>query len=64
MPAVEFTRRAIIVEDDRVVLEMMESTLESAGFEVRATDDGFEALVILRGAAPDVLISDLEMPKM
>jgi CheY-like chemotaxis protein len=64
MCAVEFTRRAIVVEDDRVTLETMESTLKTAGFEVRATDDGFEALVILRGAPPDVLISDLEMPKM
>jgi CheY-like chemotaxis protein len=64
MSAIEFTHRAIIVEDDRVNREIIQEILEAAGFEVRATDDGFEALVILRGAPPDVLISDLEMPKM
>ena len=64
MSVIEFTHRAIIVEDDRVNREIMQEILEAAGFEVRATDDGFEALVILRGAPPDVLISDLEMPKM
>jgi CheY-like chemotaxis protein len=35
MSAIEFTHRAIIVEDDRVNREIMQEILEAAGFEVR-----------------------------
>jgi CheY-like chemotaxis protein len=64
MPSEEFARRAIVVDDDLNNREILRSTLESADFEVIACRDGFEALVILRGSLPEILVSDLGMPRM
>jgi CheY-like chemotaxis protein len=36
----------------------------NAGYEVRTSEDGFSALVQLRAALPDLIVSDLRMPNM
>jgi CheY-like chemotaxis protein len=38
--------------------------LRSAGYEVATAEDGFDALLQLKRAVPDVIICDLNMPKM
>ncbi len=38
--------------------------LHAQGYEVRTAHDGFEALIELRGALPDVVVTDLSMPNM
>ncbi len=54
--------RILIVDDDADTLEVVRQLLEAAGarVEVAATVD--EALDALRGAPPDVLLSDIGMP--
>jgi CheY-like chemotaxis protein len=65
MTAAGFPTRVLVVEDELINRDILRSTLETAGgFEVRSSDDGFGALVILRGLLPEVLITDLEMPRM
>ena len=38
--------------------------LAARSFDVQTAEDGFEALLALRGALPDVIITDLKMPHM
>lgn len=59
-----FAYRLLVVDDDPRLLHASRLILEEKGYEVRAADDGFQALVELRRAAPDLIVSDLKMPNM
>ena len=63
-PSRVFKCRVLVVEDDPVVLETSAAIIRSFGFSVRAAEDGFVALQILREVLPDIIISDLRMPGM
>lgn len=52
------------VDDSRTMREMVAFTLGKAGFEVLEAEDGQAALSLLRTSAVDVVITDLNMPKM
>lgn len=54
----------LIVEDDISIRKLLSDTLTEAGYKVRSTEDGFSALVELRGGIPDIPLSDLNMPGM
>ena len=59
------TKRVLIVEDDRAVVETLKGILEEEGYEVSMASDGREALNRLGGdLAPDVILLDLRMPVM
>jgi CheY-like chemotaxis protein len=57
-------RQILVVDDNPEVLETIAMLLISAGYVVRVAEDGFAALLQLRKMQPDVMISDLEMPRM
>jgi len=59
-----FSYRVLVVDDDSAVLQISALVLKQRGFEVRTASDGFQALVELRRAMPEVVISDLRMPNM
>jgi CheY-like chemotaxis protein len=52
------------VEDDVRVRDIGKLILETQGYEVLAAGDGFEGLIALKQALPDIIISDLSMPNM
>jgi CheY-like chemotaxis protein len=54
----------LIVEDDVSTRNSLSVILAESGYNVRATADGFSALVELRSVIPDILLSDLNMPGM
>jgi len=56
-------RFAVIVDDDRKVLEAMEQTLSGWGFEVAAADSGAMVLARLASAArrPDLILCDYRL---
>jgi CheY-like chemotaxis protein len=60
----EGTLRIVIVDDDELVREGMEMTLETAGHRTRSTGDGREALRWLEDEPCDLLILDANMPEM
>jgi CheY-like chemotaxis protein len=60
----KFKYRILVVDDDPMVRETSALVLIKEGFEVRTSDDGFSALVMLRNAPPDLIIADLRMPSM
>jgi CheY-like chemotaxis protein len=56
--------RILVVEDDESVREVFSLILQKDGYEVTAANNGFDALLKLKEAVPDVIISDLNMPEM
>jgi PAS domain S-box-containing protein len=56
--------RILAVDDDADGREIVGSMLSRAGAEVRLAGSAREALRILEGWLPDVLVSDLEMPEV
>ncbi|MFV9507078.1 MAG: hybrid sensor histidine kinase/response regulator [Oscillochloridaceae bacterium umkhey_bin13] len=59
-------RRAhlLVVDDSFTTRELIRSILQSAGYEVTAAVDGADALNRLRAEAIDLVVSDVEMPRL
>jgi DNA-binding response OmpR family regulator len=57
-------KRALVVEDDPDIVELIDHYLRAEGFAVEALGDGRQALERLRGAGHDVVILDLQLPGM
>jgi two-component system chemotaxis sensor kinase CheA len=56
---------AILVVDDSITTRTMEKNLlEAAGYQVRVAVDGVEAWTALRSEALDLVVSDVDMPRM
>jgi CheY-like chemotaxis protein len=60
----QFRFRVLVVDDDLSILETATLILESEGFEVLTAADGMEGLHSLGQCLPDLIISDLNMPRM
>lgn len=57
--------RRLLIADDSVTTRTLEKTiLEAAGYEVIAASDGSEAWHLLQERGADLVISDVEMPRM
>ncbi|MBN2191108.1 MAG: hybrid sensor histidine kinase/response regulator, partial [Candidatus Aureabacteria bacterium] len=56
--------KILVVEDEKVVAELIKEVIESDGQIVRIANDGEEALKILRENSFDMIIVDYKMPKM
>jgi len=54
----------LFVDDDPCMREVMTLILSEEGYEVLTAEDGVDALVGLRSFLPDLIISDLHMPRM
>jgi two-component system chemotaxis sensor kinase CheA len=52
----------LVVDDTAVVRELERSILEEAGYRVRTARDGREALAALADDAPDLVVTDVDMP--
>ena len=57
-------KRIMTVDDSATVRTMLNLTLTSAGYEVVEACDGDEALALLEAGSVDLLVTDLNMPKM
>ena len=58
-------RRSILVVDDALIIrELQRGILERAGFDVRVAGDGQQALAQLAEQRSDLVVTDVEMPKM
>ncbi|MGD0974292.1 MAG: response regulator [Candidatus Korobacteraceae bacterium] len=56
--------RILVVDDEPSVRGSLAGLLNDAGYDVTTAQHGFDALLQLRSATPDVIISDLNMPQM
>jgi two-component system chemotaxis sensor kinase CheA len=65
-PAPEAKRQAaVLVVDDSITTRTMEKNLlEAAGYRVRVAVDGIDAWTVLKSEAFDLVVSDVDMPRM
>ncbi len=57
--------KSILVSEDSITSRMLlKGILESAGYRVKTTVDGMEAFTALRAERFDLLVSDVEMPRL
>jgi len=54
----------LVVEDSKTIQDVAKHGLEDAGFNVVLADDGQHALDIIDDVQPDILLTDLNMPRM
>jgi diguanylate cyclase (GGDEF)-like protein len=54
----------LVVDDDPDKLGLLEVALTNAGYEVRTASDGEEALAAIPSFQPDLVVSDVMMPRM
>jgi CheY-like chemotaxis protein len=56
--------RILVVDDEEAIRDVFAQMLQAEGYEVTTAENGFDALLKLKQQRPDVIISDLNMPKM
>jgi len=57
-------KRILIVEDDKKSLYLARFTLEKEGYEVIEARDGLEALDNVSKETPDLILMDMQLPKL
>jgi CheY-like chemotaxis protein len=57
-------RVALVVDDSMLIRHTVCRFLEERGFAVESATNGKEALEILKTVLPDLIITDMQMPKM
>jgi chemosensory pili system protein ChpA (sensor histidine kinase/response regulator) len=57
-------RRVLVVDDSLSARRGTAQVMKDAGFDVRTAIDGLEALSVLEKFEPDLILADMEMPRM
>lgn len=54
----------LLIEDDRDISTAVQAALRAAGYEVRAAPNGQEGKKLLAERLPDLVVTDMMMPRM
>lgn len=57
-------KKVLTVDDSRTIRNMLLVTLNNAGFETVQAEDGVEGLEVLEQSNPDVIVTDINMPRL
>lgn len=55
--------KILLVEDDELVRDMLEQVLRRASHQVESAANGEEATEYLKKSKPDIMVTDIIMPK-
>jgi len=56
--------KIVLIEDDREIQTTLRTVLESAGYRVSSAANGAEGQKLIQTEAPDLIITDMMMPRM
>ncbi len=56
--------KILVVDDSRLVIDIVKMRLEMHGYEVRLATNGEEALACIEEEVPDLMVLDVQMPGM
>jgi CheY-like chemotaxis protein len=56
--------KLLIVDDNQQILRLLSVSLKKAGYEIVTADDGSTGLEVFKAENPDLIISDIMMPRM
>lgn len=54
----------LVVDDEEVIRKLLERSMRSEGYDVRLASDGEMAWKLIQERNPDIVISDMKMPRM
>ena len=57
-------RDGLVVDDERYIVDLLRELLEADGYRVRSAGDGVAALDEVGRGAPDLVITDVMMPRL
>lgn len=57
-------KRILVAEDSITIRTLLRNFIENAGFEVRMAVDGMEAYELIQNETFDLVVTDIEMPRM
>ncbi|MBT2427806.1 response regulator transcription factor [Streptomyces sp. ISL-112] len=63
-PAGDDPQRILIVDDEPAVREALQRSLAFEGYGTQVAADGYEALAMAEAYAPDLIVLDIQMPRM
>ena len=55
-------KKILLIEDDRPLLQNIETFLEEEGFEIKVDNDGSKTMQIVKSWKPDLIICDINLP--
>ena len=58
------TKTVLTVDDSRTMRDMLMLALKDAGYRVVQAEDGVYGLEVLQAESPDIVITDINMPRM
>lgn len=58
------SEKVLVVDDSRMIREILKHSIMKSGMSVVCACDGIEALEIIAKEVPDVMITDINMPRM
>ncbi len=58
------TISVLAIDDSRTMRDMITLALKGEGFELHLAEDGQHGLDVLAGISPDVIITDINMPRL
>jgi len=56
--------RVLVVDDEPGIVDFLKLGLQYEGYEVRSAADGREALIVISEFKPDLVVLDINMPRM
>ncbi len=57
-------KKILIIEDEKILLEVLQKKLSREGYEIITAKDGLEGLEKIRAESPNLVILDIVIPKM
>jgi len=57
-------KKILIIEDEKILLELLEKKLTQEGYDVSIARDGEEGLEAIKTIKPELILLDIIMPKM
>jgi DNA-binding response OmpR family regulator len=57
-------KKIVIIDDEQDVLEILKATLKTKGYHIITADNGEDGWRLILQQRPDLIITDLKMPKM
>ena len=64
MATADIKKKILVVDDEAQISRVLKTTLSTQGYVVRTASNGEEALLEMKNWCPDLLITDLRMPRM
>ncbi|MEK9826446.1 MAG: response regulator, partial [Methylotenera sp.] len=64
-PVIENVSKVVLVVDDSLTMrKVLSRVLEREDYEVITANDGVDAIQVLQEVTPDIILTDIEMPRM